>query len=140
MTNLGESYTDVVDCGNASQLDLFRRARLWLVQAAADESLLLSDPQTGDLAGCLRPMIILPRSASSAGSLHRYRCLLVIECANRKYRATITRIDLDDNGRMQPISPQTYRQKAPEVYAELDKQLKGFLASLQQDVKGYKPF
>ncbi|HLL96992.1 MAG TPA: hypothetical protein VK404_18610, partial [Spirosoma sp.] len=95
---------------------------------------------TGDLVGRLKQVVTLPRSGASAGGLYRFRCTVVIECANRKYRATITRIDFDDNGNTQPISLETYAQKAPGVSTELDKQLKGLLASLQQDVTACKPF
>lgn len=133
-------YSAVVDCGSVSQAELFRRARLWLVQALANDPLALSDPQTGDLVGRLKQVVTLPRTENSAGGVYRFRSTVVIECANRKYRIQITRIELEDNGNSQLLVLDAYRQKMPSVYAELDKQLQGILASLQHDVTGYKPF
>ncbi|MFD2574353.1 DUF4468 domain-containing protein [Spirosoma soli] len=139
-----DSYSEVVDCGSVSQGELFRRARLWLVQTSATEPLALSDQQTGDLAGRFKSVVTIPRSESSAGGVFRFRYTLLIECANRKYRATIVRIEPEENSTTQPVSLETYCQKAekstPGICAELDKQLKGVLASLHQAVTEYKPF
>ena len=139
------TYSDVVDCGNVSQADLFRRARLWIIQAghSVNEPFFLSDKETGDLAGRFVQTVTLPRSESAAGGIYTFRYSCVIECANRKYRATITQIDLDEgNGHYMPI--ETYCQKNEKdlqtICLELDKQLNTVLTSLQERVKNYKAF
>jgi len=135
-----ESYTQVIDCGSVSQAELFRRARLWLIQALAGETIALSDPQTGDLVGQLKQVVVMPRTESLAGGIYRFRCTIVIECANRKYRVRITRFEQEDTNGTQPIVLDTYRQKMAGVYAELDKQLKERLDSLHHDVAEYRAF
>ncbi|MFD2933373.1 DUF4468 domain-containing protein [Spirosoma flavum] len=139
------TYTDIADCGSVSQADLFRRARLSVVQSchSANDTFSLSDKETGDLVGRVSQEITVPRSESSAGGVYTFHYSFVIECTNRKYRATITQIDVQDNG-TKSIPIELYCQKNPTdlqaVYSELDLQLKSKLASLQENVKNYKPF
>lgn len=145
IVNQKATYSEVVDCGSVSQMDLFRRARLWVIQSGhtANEPFALSDKETGDLAGRLIQTIVVPRSESSAGGMYTFRYCYVIECANRKYRVTLTQIELDEgNSRFAPI--ETYRQKNEKdlqvICLELNKQLNGVLISLQESMKNYKTF
>ncbi|MVM38418.1 DUF4468 domain-containing protein [Spirosoma sp. HMF3257] len=144
VTNQAVTYTEVVDCGPASQADLFRRARLWLTQSfhSPTDNFALSDKETGDLVGRVTQVVTLPRSESSAGGVYTFRYSFVVECTNRKYRATITQITFEDGARSASI--ETYCQKNEKdlqvLYSELDKQLKTTLASLQENVKNYKAF
>ncbi|UFH53732.1 DUF4468 domain-containing protein [Spirosoma sp. KNUC1025] len=145
VTNQRVSYSETVDCGSTSQQDLFRRARLWLAQSGhlLNEPGSLSDKETGDLAGrCVQP-ITLARSESSPGGIYTFRYSYVIECVNRKYRATLSQVEVDEGGgRFSPV--ETYCQKNEKdlqsIYLELDKHFKGTLASLQESVKNYKSF
>ncbi|GAB2565513.1 hypothetical protein GCM10027190_13760 [Spirosoma areae] len=145
VVNQKVTYSEVVDCGSVSQADLFRRTRLWVTQSctSANDTFTLSDKETGDLVGRVSQVVTLPRSESSAGGVYMVRYSFVIECTNRKYRATITQIDLED-GSARPTPIEAYCQKNDKdlqaIYAELDQQLKGKLASLQDSVKNYKPF
>lgn len=138
------TYSEVVDCGSVSQADLFRRARLWIAQScySANDTFPLSDKETGDLVGRVTQAVNLPRSESSAGSIYTFRYSFVIECSNRKYRATITQVMLEDGNRIIPVETYTARSEKDlqVVYAELDKQLKNTLAALQENVKNYKAF
>lgn len=145
VVNQKVTYSDVVDCGSVSQMDLFRRARLWVMQSghSANDPVSLADKETGDLAGRFIQTITVPRSENAAGGIYTFRYSYVIECANRKYRATLTRVDLDEGGgRYTPI--ETYCQKNEKdlqvIFPELDKQLKSVLASLQESVRNYKAF
>ncbi|WP_420150858.1 DUF4468 domain-containing protein [Spirosoma sp.] len=145
VVNQKVTYSEVIDCGSVSQSDLFRRARLWVVQSghASNELFALSDKETGDLAGRFVQTVVLPRSETSAGGIYTFRYSYLIECANRKYRATLTQIEVDEgNGRFSPI--ETYRQKNEKdlqaMSQELDRQLKNVLTSLQESVKNYKSF
>ncbi|GAB3510592.1 hypothetical protein GCM10027341_49140 [Spirosoma knui] len=138
------TYAEVVDCGSVSQADLFRRARLWIAQSWDSSQALfsLNDKETGDLAGRVTQVITVPRSESSPGGSYTFRYSLVIECSNRKYRATITQVGIEDGNRYIPV--EVYSQKSDKnmelVYAELDKHLKATLAALQENVKNYKAF
>ncbi|GAB3904453.1 hypothetical protein GCM10028803_33910 [Larkinella knui] len=138
------AYAEVVDCGSVSQIELFRRARLWAAQSfrSASESFNLSDKETGDLVGKAVQVVTLPRSETSAGGVFTFRYTFVIECANRKYRATITHVELEADGKSVPV--EVYCQKNDKdlraIYTELDKQFKGVLASIQDEVKNYKAF
>ncbi|MGA0557710.1 DUF4468 domain-containing protein [Larkinella sp. VNQ87] len=147
VTNQKVAYTEVVDCGSVSQLDVFRRARLWAAQSflTPGETFSLSDKETGDLAGKAVQTVTLPRTETSAGGVFTFRYSYVIECANRKYRATITRIELLESGSGSKALPvETYCPKNTDdlraAYAELDKKLKATLASLQNEVKTYAAF
>ncbi|MEO6285999.1 MAG: DUF4468 domain-containing protein [Dyadobacter sp.] len=139
------TYSAVVDCGTVSQADLFRRARLWAVQScqAPGDTFPLLDKETGDLVGRVSQMITLPRSEQSAGGVYTFQYSLVIECANRKYRATITQLYVQESG-AKPIPVETYCQKNEadlrSIYVALDRQLNDRLTSLRENVTNYKPF
>lgn len=140
-------YADVVDCGSVSQAELFRRARLWAAQSfrSASETFSLSDKETGDLVGKAVQTVTLPRSETSAGGMYSFRYTFVIESTNRKYRASITHIEVLEGGsEAKSVPVEVYCQKNDNdlrtVYAELDQQLKTVLASLQDGVKNYKAF
>ncbi|MBE7174676.1 MAG: DUF4468 domain-containing protein [Williamsia sp.] len=145
MANQTVTYSEVVDCGTISQADLYRRARLWVAQSCQSPgvTLALSDKETGDIVGGFMQIVTLPRSERSIGGLYTFRYSFVIECTNRKYRATITQIELEDNG-AKPTPIETYCQKSETdlqaIYSVLDQQLKSRLASLQEAVKNYKSF
>lgn len=140
------TYFDVVDCGSVSQADLFRRARLWVAQGttSANPPFLVNDKETGDLVSRGRVVVNLPRSDNFTGGIFAFRYSLVIECANRKYRATITQFDLEDSvgERLTPI--ETYAQRNDKelrvIYADLDRQIRKVLAGLQENVKNYRTF
>jgi hypothetical protein len=140
------TYSDVVDCGSVAQADLFRRARLWIAQSShsATDTFTLLDKETGDLVARMTQVVTLPRSESSAGGSYTFQYRFVIECANRKYRATLTQVELVDGGTMKASPIETYCQKSDKdvqtLYAELDKHLTQTLASLQEAVKNYKSF
>jgi hypothetical protein len=140
------AYAEVVDCGSVSQVELFRRARLWAAQSfrTASETFNVSDKETGDLVGKAVQVVTLPRSETSAGGVYSFRYTFVIECANRKYRATITHIELEGGADTKAVPVEIYCQKNDKdlrtIYSELDKQLKVVLASLQDEVKNYKAF
>ncbi len=139
------AYSEVVDCGSVSQADLFRRARLWAAQSyhSPGDTFTLSDKESGDLVGRVSQTVVLPRSESSAGGVYTFRYSFIIECTNRKYRATITQIELEESG-ARPTPIETYCQKneadRQTLYSALDLQLKASMASLQESVKNYKPF
>jgi len=138
-------YSDVADCGAVSQADLFRRARLWAAQTchAPGDTFSLLDKETGDLVGRVSQVVTLPRSEQSAGGVYTFQYSLVIECANRKYRATITQVDVQESG-AKPTPIETYCQKnevdMQAIYAVLDRQLRDRLALLREGVKEYKSF
>ncbi|WP_020599498.1 DUF4468 domain-containing protein [Spirosoma panaciterrae] len=146
VTNQAVTYTDVVDCGSASQADLFRRARLWLIQSShsTNDVVSLSDKETGDLVGRMTQTVTLPRTEHSAGGLYTFRYSFIVECANRKYRATLTQITLEEPGNARSTPIEWYCLKGDKdlqaIYAELDKQLKNTLARFQENVKNYKTF
>ncbi|GAB3942828.1 hypothetical protein GCM10028805_08050 [Spirosoma harenae] len=146
VVNQTVTYTDVVDCGSVSQADLFRRARLWLMQSyhSANDTFTLTDKETGDLVGRVTQVVSLPRSESSIGGVYSFRYSFVIECSNRKYRATITQITLEEGGSSRSTPIEMYCQKSDKdlqmLYAELDKQINKNLAALQEAVKNYKAF
>ncbi|GAB3317270.1 hypothetical protein GCM10027299_08460 [Larkinella ripae] len=147
VTNQKVVYAEVVDCGSVSQVELFRRARLWAAQTfrSAGEPFSLSDRETGDLVGKAVQVVTLPRSETSAGGVYSFRYTVVIECANRKYRATISHIEwLEGGADTKSVPVESYCQKNEKdlraAYTELDKQLKTVLASLQDEVKNYKAF
>ncbi len=137
-------YSEVVDCGSVSQAELFRRARLWVAQSchSAQDSFALSDKETGDVVGRVTQVVTVPHSETSPGGVYTFRYNLVVECTNRKYRVTLSQVELEDGGRPAPI--ETYCQKPEKdlqvVYAALDTQLRGVLAGLQEGVKNYQAF
>ncbi|QMW00356.1 DUF4468 domain-containing protein [Spirosoma foliorum] len=138
-------YSEVTDCGAVSQADLFRRARLWAVQScySPGDTFSLSDKETGDLVGRVSQVVALPRSEHSAGGVYTFRYSLIIECTNRKYRATITQLDVLENG-TKPTPIESYCQKNEAdlraIYIALDGQINLRLTSLQDYMKNYKPF
>lgn len=146
VVNQRVTYTEIVDCGTVSQADLFRRARLWLTQSfhSPTDTFSLSDKETGDLVGRVTQVVVLPRSESSAGGVYTFRYSFVVECSNRKYRATLTQITLENTGAARPTAIETYCEKNEKdlqlVCSELDKHLKTTLAALQESVKNYKAF
>ncbi|AUD01400.1 DUF4468 domain-containing protein [Spirosoma pollinicola] len=145
VVNQKVSYSDVVDCGAVSQADLFRRVRLWATQScySPGDTFSLSDRETGDLVGRVSQVITLPRSEHSAGGVYTFRYSFIIECANRKYRATITQLDVLESGN-RPAAIENYCQKneadLQAIYTALDGQINRKLTSLQEYVKNYKPF
>lgn len=145
VVNQKVSYSEVAECGAVSQADLFRRVRLWAAQSchAPDDTFSLSDKETGDLVGRVSQVVTLPRSEQSAGGVYTFQYSFIIECTNRKYRATITQLDLRESG-AKLIPVETYCQKNEAdlraIYAALDGQIRDRLASLQEGVKNYKPF
>lgn len=145
LANQKVTYSEVADCGAVSQADLFRRVRLWAAQSCylPGDTFSLSDKETGDLAGRVSQVVTLPRSEQSPGGVYTVHYSLLIECTNRKYRATITHLDVQESGaKLIPI--ETYCQKnetdLQAIYSALDGQLRNRLASLQESVKNYKPF
>ncbi|GAB3782919.1 hypothetical protein GCM10028818_39770 [Spirosoma horti] len=145
VVNQNVIYSEVIDCGAVSQADLFRRVRLWTAQTcySPGDSFSLSDKETGDLVGRMTQVVVMPRSANSAGGVYTVHYSLVIECTNRKYRATITHLDVQESG-ARSIPIEGYCQKnevdLQALYSTLDGQLRNQLASLQEGVKNYKPF
>ena len=145
LVNQNVTYSEVIDCGAVLQADLFRRTRLWVAQSCHSPSdmITLNDKETGDVAGRFTQVVILPRSDRSAGGLFTFRYSFVIECTNRKYRATITQIEWEENG-AKPTPIETYCQKVEmdlqTIYSMLDQQLKARLVSLQETIKNYKSF
>lgn len=146
LVNQKVTYSEVVDCGSVSQADLFRRSRLWIAQSfhSAKDTFALSDKETGDLVSRSTQVVTMPRSESSAGGVYLFRYNLVVECTNRKYRVTISQIDLEESATSRPTPIETYCQKNDKelqvIYAELDKQLRSVLTAFQENVKNYKAF
>jgi hypothetical protein len=136
------SYTETVDCGSVSLTDIFRRARLWVSQSAPDNRTLVDDKETGDLASQGHMIITIPRSENSAGGVYQFRYVLSVECANRKYRASLANVEYleTSNGRTVPIDVFSQKSENKAAATELDTKLKALLADLQTNVKDYKPF
>lgn len=145
VVNQKVTYSEVADCGAVSQADLFRRVRLWAAQScySPGDTFSLSDKETGDLVGRVSQVITLPRSEHSAGGVYTFQYSLVIECTNRKYRATITQLDVLENG-AKPVPIESYCQKNDvdlrAIYTALEGKINHRLASLQESVKNYKAF
>lgn len=145
LLNQKVGYSEVTDCGTVSQADLFRRVRLWAAQQyhAPGDTFTLSDKESGDLVGRVTQVVTLPRSANSAGGVYTFRYSLTIECTNRRYRATISGLELTEAG-SRAVPVETYCQPNEAdlrtLYTTLDKQLNARLTSLQESVKTYKPF
>ena len=145
IVNQKVSYSEVADCGAVSQADLFRRARLWAAQSgySPGDMFSLSDKETGDLVGRVTQVITLPRSEQSAGGVYTFQYSVVIECTNRKYRATISQLTVLESGtRPMPIEGYCLKNEADlrAIYAGLDQQINHRLASLRESVTNYKPF
>ena len=145
VSNQQVTYSAVVDCGAVSQADLFRRARLWAVQSchAPGDTFPLLDKETGDLVGRVSQVITLPRSEQSTGGVYTFHYSLIIECANRKYRATINRLAvLENGGKATPIETNCQKNEADlrAIYAALIGQFRDQLTSLLENVTNYKSF
>lgn len=136
------SYTETVDCGSVSLTDIFRRARLWISQAAPDNKTLVSDKDTGDLVTQGHIVLTIPRSENSAGGVYQFRYVLSVECANRKYRASVANVEFQEMTSSRSTTLEVFSQKSENkaAAAELDIKLKAMLAELQANVKDYKPF
>lgn len=135
------TYTETVDCGSVSLIDIFRRARLWAGQSAPDNKTLVDDKETGDFVTQGQVTIVIPRSETSAGGVFKFGYVLSIECANRKYRASIAHVELlDSNSRPVPLEAFSEKSENKAAATALDGQLKALLADLQANVKDYKPF
>jgi len=146
IVNQKVTYTEVVDCGSVSQTDLFRRARIGMAQSStsASDIFLVSDKETGDLVSRSKLTLTLPRSDGFSGGVFSFRYSVVVECSNRKYRATLTNIGVEDGSSEKPIPIETYAQRSEKdlqlIYSALDQQLKAHLVALQENVKNYKAF
>ena len=143
MDNGKVTYSETVECGNITQAELFRRSRLWITQAVSDNKVLLADKDTGDMVSTGIVTVVLPRSEHSAGGIYNFRYNIVIECLNRKYRATISHIEIQEpNSKNTPVESFTMQSEKnqKELYTGLDKKLKELQVSLQQGVKEYKAF
>ncbi|WP_353719395.1 DUF4468 domain-containing protein [Dyadobacter sp. 676] len=136
------AYTETVDCGSVSLTDIFRRARLWVSQSAPDNKTLVDDKETGDLVTQGYITVVVPRSENSAGGVYKFAYVLSVECANRKYRASLANVEYLDGNGGRPVSLEIFSQKNEHkaTAAELDAKLKALLADLQTGVKDYKPF
>jgi hypothetical protein len=136
------AYTETVDCGSVSLTDIFRRARLWVSQSAPENKTLVDDKETGDLVTQGHITITIPRSENSAGGVYRFSYVLSVECANRKYRASLANVEYQEGngGRSVPLEAFSQKNENKAAATELDAKLKALLADLQTNVKDYKPF
>jgi hypothetical protein len=138
------TYSEVVDCGSVSQADLFRRARIWILQSAPEDKLLLNDRDTGDLVSHATLSFTLPRSDNFSGGAFMASYVLTIECANRKYRSSVTNIQVFQSGNTRTIPLDSFRlQNDPATklfQAELDRLIKTRLDQLKLFVRDYKAF
>jgi hypothetical protein len=135
------AYTETVDCGSVSLIDIFRRARLWVSQSAPENKTLVDDKETGDLVTQGHFTITIPRSENSAGGVYKFSYVLSVECANRKYRASVANVEYQEGtGRATPLEVFIQKNEHKTAATELDVKLKVLLADLQANVKDYKPF
>ena len=136
------AYTETVDCGSVSLIDIFRRARLWVSQSAPDNKTLVDDKETGDLVTQGHITITIPRSENNAGGVYKFGYVLSVECANRKYRASLANVEYQEgnSGRTVPLEVFSQKSENKAAAAELDAKLKALLTDLQTNVKDYKPF
>lgn len=136
------AYTETVDCGSVSLIDIFRRARLWVSQSAPENKTLVDDKETGDLVTQGHITITIPRSENNAGGVYKFSYVLSVECANRKYRASLANVEYQEGngGRSIPLDVFSQKNENKTAATELDTKLKALLADLQANVKDYKPF
>ncbi|WP_426294735.1 DUF4468 domain-containing protein [Dyadobacter endophyticus] len=136
------AYTETVDCGSVSLIDIFRRARLWVSQSAPDNKTLVDDKETGDLVTQGHITITVPRSENSAGGVYKFSYVLSVECANRKYRASLSNVEYQEGsgGRSVPLEVFSQKNENKTAATELEAKLKALLTDLQSNVKDYKPF
>ncbi|MCE7060633.1 MULTISPECIES: DUF4468 domain-containing protein [Dyadobacter] len=135
--------SETVDCGSVAEIDLFRRARLWVAQAHPDGKVLVSDKETGDLVVQAMTSINIPRSELTSGGLYQFRYALVIECVNRKYRATIYNVELLDVGNGKFNAIRTILKSEKELLAfntHLSVKFNSILHELRGHVKDYEAF
>lgn len=144
MENNKVVYSETIDCGSVTQLELFRRARLWASQYGSDSKIILADKETGDLVSSGKIQISLPRTENFAGGIFNFRYTLSVECANRKYRSSINHLEVLDNNNPVSTPLESLNLKSEkdqkELLAALDKKIKEILADLQLNVKDYKAF
>ncbi len=144
MENNKVVYSETIDCGSVTQLELFRRARLWASQYSSDSKIILADKETGDLVSSGKIQISLPRSENFAGGIYNFRYTLSVECANRKYRSSINHLEVLDNNNPVGTPLESFNLKSEkdqkELLAALDKKIKEILTDLQLNVKDYKAF
>jgi len=136
------AHTETVDCGSVSLIDIFRRARLWVSQSAPENKTLVDDKETGDFVTQGHITITIPRSENSAGGVYKFGYVLSVECANRKYRASLANVEYleGNNSRSVPLEVFSQKNENKAAAAELDAKLKALLTDLQTNVKDYKPF
>jgi hypothetical protein len=136
--------SEIVDCGGVAQSDLFRRARLWAAQAHPDGKMLVSDKEAGDLVVQGITSVSIPRSESTSGGTYQFRYALVIECANRKYRASVQNVELLDAGSSKFTSIRNVQLKSEKdmqiFHRELNSKFSKMLGELSQNVKDYAEF
>jgi len=136
------SYIRTVDCGTVTLAELFRRARIWMLQSGPEDKILVADKETGDLVSHKTVVITIPRSENNAGGIYSVSYTLVIECANRKYRSSLNHMELLQNGTLIPIESFNLKseQETKDFYKALDKKLAIVLSDLEQNTKNYTPF
>jgi hypothetical protein len=138
------TYSEVVDCGSVSQADLFRRSRIWILQSAPEDKLLLNDRETGDLVSHATLSFNLPRSDNFSGGAFMVSYVLTVECANRKYRSSVTNIQVFQSGSTRTTSLESFKlqnEPATKLFqAELDRLIKTRLEQLKLYVRDYKAF
>ena len=144
LVNGKATYTETVDCGSITQAELFRRSRIWLSHSNPEMVIQIADKETGDLAGRGNMAVTVPRTESSAGGIYSFRYSLTIECVNRKYRTTISHIEVLDASNARTIPFEKFNLKSATeqetLHAGLDLKFKELLQDLQSEVKDYKPF
>lgn len=144
MENNKVAYSETIDCGSVTQLELFRRARLWVSQYGPESKIILADKETGDLVSNGKIQISLPRSENFAGGIFNFRYTLAVECANRKYRSSVNHLEVVDNNNLISTPIESFNLKSEkdqkELFTALDKKIKEVLADLQLNVKDYKAF
>ena len=137
-------YTETVDCGSVAQADIFRRARLYLLQSAPEDKLLLNDKDTGDLVSGGNLSVMLPRTESFAGGIYTVQYVLTIECVNRKYRASISRIEVLQISMMKSTPLELFKLQSEkdtkQLQSEIEAKLKARLEDLKISVTEFKPF
>lgn len=136
------AYTETVDCGSVSLIDIFRRTRLWVSQSAPENKTLVDDKETGDLVTQGHITITIPRSENNAGGVYKFSYVLSVECANRKYRASVANVAYQEGtgSRATPLEVFNQKNENKAAATELDAKLKALLADLQTNVKDYKSF
>ena len=137
-------YTETVDCGSVAQLDIFRRARLYLLQSAPEDKLLLNDKEAGDLVSSAALSIAIPRTEGFAGGVYFVNYVITVECSNRKYRSTISHIEVLQMGNLKGMPLELFKLQSEkdtkQFQTEVEAKLKGRLEDLKTSVKEHNPF